>query len=117
MRYEDRQDRERRVDALEREMEELRDQIQRTLDGMEGRGQRRKILGRVRSSLPNLPRRTPAQSTKTHEDTPETPKGRGSTATPPDAGNGPQGPTEHLSDTREVPGRGRSSWWRRIIGG
>ncbi len=58
MRFRDRKERERYMDSLEQQMENQREQIQRTLDGMEGSSRRRAVLKKLRSSLPSLPGRT-----------------------------------------------------------
>ncbi len=54
----DRKEREEYMDNLERQMEDQREQIQRTLDRMEGSSRRRVVLEKLWSSLPSLPGRT-----------------------------------------------------------
>jgi hypothetical protein len=58
MRFRDREERERYMDSLERQMEHQREQIQRTLDQTEGSGRRRRTLAKLRSSLSSFPGRT-----------------------------------------------------------
>jgi hypothetical protein len=58
MRFGDRKERERYMDSLEQQMENQREQIQRTLDRMEGSSRRRVVLEKLWSSLPSLPGRT-----------------------------------------------------------
>jgi hypothetical protein len=59
MRFKDREERERYMDSLERQMEHQREQIRRTLDRIEeGSGRRRTALkSKLRSSLPSFPGR------------------------------------------------------------
>jgi hypothetical protein len=63
MRFDDRQERERYMDSLERQMEQKREEIGRTLDEMQGSG-RQTVLRRLRSSLPSLPSRTSVRDTE-----------------------------------------------------
>ncbi len=58
MRFRERRKRERYMDNLERQMEHQREQIERTLEGIEGRGRRRTVLEKLWSSLPNFPGRS-----------------------------------------------------------
>ncbi len=58
MRFKNREERERYMDSLERQIEHQREQIQRTLDRMEGSSRRRVVLEKLWSSLPSLPGRT-----------------------------------------------------------
>ena len=95
------------MDDLEREMEDLRNQMRRILSGADGSG-RRTALDRLRSSL-GLPGLSAARNTgASGKDAPESPEPRPGTPTPPDAGGGAQEPSE--------PSEGRS-WWRRMFGG
>ncbi len=57
VRFNDRQERERYMDSLERQMEHQRQEIERTMEEMQGSG-RQTVLKRLRSSLPSLPSRT-----------------------------------------------------------
>ena len=67
MRFRNRKERERYLDSLEQQMEHQREQIQRTLDGMEGSSRRRAVLKKLRSSLPSLPGRTSVRDTVERE--------------------------------------------------
>ena len=61
--FRDREEREQYMDSLERQMEEQREQIQRTLDRTtEDSDRRRKALERLRSSFPSFPSRTPVRA-------------------------------------------------------
>jgi len=54
--------REQYMDSLERQMEEQREQIQRTLDrATEDSDRRRKALEKLLSALPSFPGRTPVR--------------------------------------------------------
>jgi len=57
MRFNNRQERESYMDSLERRMEHQRQEIDRTLEEMQGSG-RKTVLKRLRISLPSLPSRT-----------------------------------------------------------
>lgn len=58
MRFRNREERERYMDGLERQIEHQREQMQRTLDRMEGSTRRREALkSKLRSSLHSLPGR------------------------------------------------------------
>ena len=57
MRFNDRQERERYMDSLERQMEQKREEIGRSLDEIQGSG-RQTALKRLRSSLPSFLNRT-----------------------------------------------------------
>ena len=57
----DRKEREEHMDNLEWQMEDQREQMQRTLDRMEGSGRRGGALERLRGSLPRFPGRAPAR--------------------------------------------------------
>jgi hypothetical protein len=101
-RFRDREERERYMDSLERQMEHEREQIQWTLDRTtEDSDRRRKALEKLRSALPSFPGRTPVRGVPVREE-----------------------PIEPIgSDTpsaREESPRKRSeprSWWRRMFGG
>jgi hypothetical protein len=100
-----RKEREEYMDDLERQMEDQREQIERTLDRTEGSGRRGRALERLRGSLPRFPGRAPARDAgETREEAPQSPESPGPDRYPPDAGGGPQTPTE------------RRSWWSRIFG-
>ena len=73
-RFRDSQDRERYMDSLERQMEHQRQEIQRTLDRIEGSGRRRTALEKLRSSLPTIPGRTSTRDAGELETTTEKPK-------------------------------------------
>jgi len=100
----DRKEREEYMDNLERQMEDQREQIQRTLDRIEGSGRRRTVLERLRESLPGFPGRTPARGTGgAREDVPQSPEGPGPTPTTPTGAGGGQ---------ESVAGRRRWRFWR-----
>jgi hypothetical protein len=102
----DRKEREEYMDNLERQMEDQREQIQCTLDRMEGSGRQRKVLERFRRSLPRFPGRAPARDAgQTREEAPQSPDSSGPTQrTPRDRGGCPQEGPE------------RRSWWRAFFG-
>jgi hypothetical protein len=104
----DRKEREEYMDNLERQMEDQREQIRRTLDRIEGSGRRRGALDRLRGSLPRFPGRAPARVDPevAREEAPQSPETPGPTRSiPTDANEGPQsGPEER-------------SWWRKLFGG
>ena len=106
MRFGDRKEREEHMDNLERQMEDQREQMQRTLDRIEGSGRRGGALERLRGSLPRFPGRAPARyAGETREEAPRSPESPGPTRIPADASEGPQsGPEER-------------SRWRRLFGG
>jgi hypothetical protein len=89
-RQEEEEDRQRRMDRLEREMAELRERMQRTLDGPEGRGRRPKVLERFLGILPDVPRRSPGRRSGSGEDAPESPEPRPTTpsSAPPETSEG-----------------------------
>ena len=60
MRFNNRQERERYMDSLERQMEQKREEIGRSLDEIQDSG-RRTALKRLRSSLPSFLNRTSVQ--------------------------------------------------------
>ena len=60
MRFRDREERERYMDSLERQMEQKRQEIGRTLDEIQDSG-RRRALRRLQSSLPSFLNRTSVQ--------------------------------------------------------
>ena len=57
----DRKEREEYMDNLERQREDQREQMQRTLDRIEGSGRRGGALDRLRGSLLRFPSRAPAR--------------------------------------------------------
>jgi hypothetical protein len=67
LRFRDREERERYMDSLEQQMENQREQIERTLDRTEGSGWRRRTLERFRGSLPSFPGRTPVRDAEEPE--------------------------------------------------
>jgi hypothetical protein len=72
-RLRNREERERYMDSLERQMEHEREQIQRTLDGMaEDSDRRQKALEKLRSALPSFPGRTPVRDAAERETPTET---------------------------------------------
>jgi hypothetical protein len=75
MRFRDREERERYMDSLERQMEHERERIQRTLNRMEGSVRRRTALEKLRSSLANFPARGPAPDVEEREAVTERPDG------------------------------------------
>jgi hypothetical protein len=101
-RFRDREERERYMDSLERQMEHEREQIQRTIERTaEDSDRQRKALEKLRSALPSFPSRTPVRGAPVREE-----------------------PIEPIrSETpsaREESPRKRSeprSWWRRMFGG
>ena len=106
----DREEREERMDDLERQMEHLRSRMQRTLSGAEGSG-RRTALERLRNGFAG---RAAARNTgASGKDAPEPAEPRPSeaTPTPPDAGGGAQEATEA---SEEEPRRG---FFSRLFGG
>jgi hypothetical protein len=62
------------MDGLERQMEDQRQEIQRTLDQIEGSGRRRTALEKLRSSLSSIPGRTSTRDAREHETATEKPK-------------------------------------------
>jgi hypothetical protein len=66
VRFRDREERERYMDSLERQMELQREQIQRTLDQSKGSGRLRTALVKLWESFPNFPRRTSARNGAKH---------------------------------------------------
>ena len=71
VRFRVRQDRERYMDSLERQMEPQRPEIQRTLDRLEGPGRRRAALEKLRSFLPSIPGRSSVRYAGKRERGPE----------------------------------------------
>ena len=97
-RFRNREERERYMDSLEWQMEEQREQIQRTLERTtEDSDRRRKALEKLLSALPSLPGRTPVRGVAKRE-MPTKPI-RNDTPT-----GGEKSPRK-LSDPR--------SWWQR----
>ena len=103
----DRKDREEYMDDLERQMEDQREQIQRTLDRMEGSGRRGGALERLRDSLARFLGRAPAREDpeERREKDPRSPDLPGPTRS--------STPTE---DTREHETATEGSWWRSWLG-
>jgi len=62
LRFRDREERERYMDSLERQMEQQREQIGRTLEQTKGSGRLRTALEKLRNTLPSVPRRTSARN-------------------------------------------------------
>ena len=87
----DRKERERYMDHLERQMEDQRERIQRTLDRLESSGRRGGALERLRRFLPRFPGRTPARDAEeTSVEPPQSPESPGTSPSPPAAGSGGQ---------------------------
>ena len=57
MGFRNREERERYMDSLERQMEDQREQIQLTLNQTKGSGRIRTVLETLRDTLPSFPRR------------------------------------------------------------
>jgi len=101
-RFRDREERERYMDSLERQMEHEREQIQRTLDRTtEDSELRRKALEKLRSSLPSFPDRTPVRGAAERERLTEPIRSERPSARE----ESPRKPSEPRS------------WWRRMFGG
>ena len=73
MRFRDREERERYMDSLERQMEEQREQIRRTLDQTKGTGRLRTALEKLWGTMPSFPRRASARNAREHEAVTELP--------------------------------------------
>ncbi len=103
----DRKEREEYMDNLERQMEDQREQIQRTLDRIEGSGRRGGALQRLQGFLPRFPGRAPARGDpeERREKDPQSPDLPGPTRS--------STPTEDTGEHETVPER---PWWRRLIG-
>jgi hypothetical protein len=102
MRFRDRQERERYMNSLERQMEREREQIQHTLGQMtQDSDRRRKALEKLRSALPSFPSRAPARDAAKRE----TPTESVGSDTPSGREKSPRKPSEPRS------------WWRRTFGG
>ncbi len=72
MRFRNREERERYMDSLERQIEHQREQMQRTLDQMEDSARRRRALkSKLRSSLPGFPGRASVRDTEEREEVTE----------------------------------------------
>lgn len=72
MRFKNREERERYMDNLERQIEHQREQMQRTLDQMEGSARRRRALkSKLRSSLPGFPGRASVRDAEEREEATE----------------------------------------------
>ena len=101
-RLRNREERERYMDSLERQMEHQREQIDRTLErATEDSDRGRKALEKLRSSLPSFPGRTPLRRTGERETLTEPTR----SDTPSGREKSPRKPSEPLS------------WWRRMFGG
>jgi hypothetical protein len=99
---EEREERERYMDSLERQMEEQREQIQRTLDRTTEDSDRGwKVLEKLRSSLPSFPDRTPARGAAERE-----------RPTEPIRSETPSAREESPRKSSEP-----RSWWQRMFGG
>ena len=103
VRFRDREERERYMDSLERQMEHQRQQIERTLDEIEDSSRRRTALEKLLSSLPSIPGRASVRDARERETAAEKPQ-----RTEPRSGTG--GPQEATEGRREPR-------WRRIFGG
>jgi len=104
MRFRDREERERYMDNLERQMEGQREQIQHTLDRIEDSGRRWAVPRRLWNSLPSFPGRTRAQDAgESHERVAASSKNP-EPRTPP-------GSSTSAQESSERP------WWRRVFGG
>jgi hypothetical protein len=66
LRFRNREERERYMDSLERQMEHQREQIQLTLDQAKGSGRLRTALEKRWGTLPSFPRRTSARNAREH---------------------------------------------------
>ena len=103
MRFGDREERERYMDNLERQMEHQREEIQSTLDrAAEDSGRSWTAIEKLRSSLPDFPGRTPA-------------RGVGDRETSTKSARSEMPSTREESPWRE-PSEPRSRW-RRMFGG
>lgn len=108
MRFRDHQERERRIDALEREMAETRERIERELNRADGPEVQRTGLERLRSSIHKFVR----SSRTTREEAPQSAEPRpADTSTPPDAGGGAQ------EATGAPEGEPRRGFFSRLFGG
>ena len=101
-RLRNREERERYMDSLERQMEHEREQIQRTLDRTtEDSDRRRKALEKLRSALPSFPGRTPVRGVPEREE-PIEPIGSETSSAGEESARKPSEPR---------------SRWRRMFGG
>jgi len=101
-RFRDREERERYMDSLERQMEHEREQIQRTLDRTtEDSDRRRKALEKLLSALPSFPGRNPVRGAAERERPTEPIRSE----TPSALEESPRKPSELRSR------------WRRMFGG
>ena len=103
----DRKERERYMDDLERQMEDQREQIQRTLERTEGSGRRGGALEWLRGSLPRFPGRAPAR-----EDPEERREKDPHSLDLP----GPTRSSTPTEGTGEYETATEGPWWRRLIG-
>ncbi len=102
MRFRNREERERYMDSLERQMEHQRQDIQRTLDQLEGSGRRRTALEKLRSSLPGIPGRS--SPVREPSESPQT-------------ASAPVQREEPFTDeARPQEPSTQRSWWQRIFG-
>jgi hypothetical protein len=101
-RFRDREERERYMDSLERQMEHEREQIQRTLDRTTGDSDRRqKALEKLLSALPSFPGRNPVRGAAERK-----------RLTEPIRSETPSA----LEESPRKPSESRSRW-RRMLGG
>jgi hypothetical protein len=101
-RLRNREERERYMDSLERQMEHEREQIQRTLERTtEDSDRRRKALEKLRSALPSFPSRTSVRGAPVREEPIESIR------------RGKPSAREESPRKRSKP----RSWWRRMFGG
>ena len=101
-RLRNREERERYMDSLEWQMEDQREQLDRTLERTtEDSDRRRKALEMLRSSLPSFLSRTPVRDAAERE----TPTDPARSDTRSGGEKSPRKPSEPRS------------WWRRIFGG
>jgi hypothetical protein len=113
----DREAHEERMDDLERQMGRLREQMQRTLGGIEDPNRRGPpALRRFLGYLPNFPGRA-RNSGDRSEGAAEHPEGPVPTFAAPDRDPEVQKAAELLSDTEEVPVEERRGFWSRLFGG
>jgi hypothetical protein len=102
-RFRDREERERYMDSLERQMEHEREQIQRTLDRTtEDSDRRRKALEKLLSALPSFPGRNPVRGAAERK-----------RLTEPIRSETPSA----LEESPREPSESRSRWRRRMLGG
>jgi hypothetical protein len=101
-RFRNREEHEQYMDSLEWQIENQREQIDRTLEQTtEGSDRRRKALEKLRSSLPSFPSRAPVRDAAKRE-----------TPTEPVRSDTPSGREKRSRKSSEP-----QSWWRRMFGG